>query len=142
MVIVSLFHTIYVVDFFYNEDWYTRTIDISHDHFGWMLAWGDVTFLPCLYTLQTQYLARYPTYLSQTQSLGLLAFGLLGYYIFRSANYERDYVRSNNGECNIWESQQHSSDVSIRPAMEKHITACSLLPVGGAKQDTQTILPI
>lgn len=102
MIIVSMFHLIYVVDFFYNEDWYTRTIDISHDHFGFMLAWGDTTFLPCLYTLQTQYLARYPTYLSRTQSLAILAFGLTGYFIFRSANYQRDYVRARDGKCNLW----------------------------------------
>lgn len=102
MIIVSMFHLIYVVDFFYNEDWYTRTIDISHDHFGFMLAWGDTTFLPCLYTLQTQYLARYPTYLTRTQSLALLAFGLTGYAIFRSANYQRDYVRARDGKCQLW----------------------------------------
>lgn len=34
MLIVIVLQTIYVVDFFVNEDWYTRTIDISHDHFG------------------------------------------------------------------------------------------------------------
>lgn len=31
---VIALQTIYVVDFFINENWYTRTIDISHDHFG------------------------------------------------------------------------------------------------------------
>ncbi|KAF7846202.1 hypothetical protein BT93_L4869 [Corymbia citriodora subsp. variegata] len=102
MMIVTLFHTIYVVDFFYNEDWYTRTIDISHDHFGFMLAWGDTTFLPTFYTLQTQYLARYPTYLTRTQSLAILAFGLSGYFIFRSANFQRDHVRAHDGNTNLW----------------------------------------
>lgn len=102
MIIVSMFHLIYVVDFFYNEDWYTRTIDISHDHFGFMLAWGDTTFLPCLYTLQVQFLARYPTYLTRTQSIALLAIGLTGYGIFRSANFQRDHVRARDGKCQIW----------------------------------------
>jgi len=36
------FQAIYVVDFFANEDWYLRTIDICHDHFGFYLAWGDL----------------------------------------------------------------------------------------------------
>lgn len=102
MMIVTLFHTIYVVDFFYNEDWYTRTIDISHDHFGFMLAWGDTTFLPTFYTLQVQYLARYPTYLTRTQSLAILAFGLSGYFIFRSANFQRDHVRAHDGNTTLW----------------------------------------
>lgn len=41
MIIVNALHMLYVVDFFYNEDWYLRTIDIAHDHFGFYLAWGD-----------------------------------------------------------------------------------------------------
>jgi hypothetical protein len=35
---------------------YLRTIDIAHDHFGFYLAWGDVVWLPFMYTLQSQYL--------------------------------------------------------------------------------------
>lgn len=100
--LVTVFHIIYVVDLFYNEDWYTRTIDISHDHFGFMLAWGDTTFLPTLYTIQAQYLARHPTHLSRTQALAILAFGVAGYLMFRSANYQRDYVRNHDGNVNIW----------------------------------------
>jgi hypothetical protein len=46
MLLVSFFHFLYVLDFFYNEDWYLRTIDITHDHFGFTLAWGDTAFLP------------------------------------------------------------------------------------------------
>lgn len=43
---------IYVLDFFWNEAWYLKTIDICHDHFGWYLGWGDCVWLPYLYTLQ------------------------------------------------------------------------------------------
>jgi 7-dehydrocholesterol reductase len=46
MLLVNFFHFVYVLDFFYNEDWYLRTIDISHDHFGWTLSWGDMCLLP------------------------------------------------------------------------------------------------
>ncbi|CAK1367642.1 7-dehydrocholesterol reductase [Cercospora beticola] len=102
MIVLNILQAIYVVDFFCNESWYTRTIDISHDHFGFMLAWGDATFLPTFYTLQAQYMARYPTHLSEGQAIGILALGLLGYYIFRSANWQRDYVRSKKDEARIW----------------------------------------
>lgn len=102
MMLVILFHSIYVVDFFYNEDWYTRTLDISHDHFGFLLAWGDTTFLPTMYTLQAQYLARYPTHLSTMQTLALLALDIGGYAMFRSANHQRDIVRGNDGNVKIW----------------------------------------
>lgn len=45
---------IYVLDFFWNETWYLKTIDICHDHFGWYLGWGDCVWLPYLYTLQVR----------------------------------------------------------------------------------------
>ena len=35
MLLVDLFHFIYVLDFFFNEDWYLRTIDMTHDHYGY-----------------------------------------------------------------------------------------------------------
>ncbi|PNI12679.1 DHCR7 isoform 11, partial [Pan troglodytes] len=52
MVLVNVLQAIYVIDFFWNETWYLKTIDICHDHFGWYLGWGDCVWLPYLYTLQ------------------------------------------------------------------------------------------
>jgi len=50
--LVNVLQAVYVVDFFWNEAWYLKTIDICHEHFGWMLAWGDLVWLPFMYTLQ------------------------------------------------------------------------------------------
>ncbi|KXT07145.1 hypothetical protein AC578_2352 [Pseudocercospora eumusae] len=102
MLIVLILHATYVVDFYVNEDWYLRTIDISHDHFGFMLSWGDSTFLPSFYTLQAQYLARYPTHLTRLQAAAILGVGFLGYAMFRSANFQRDHVRAKKGDARIW----------------------------------------
>ncbi|KAK4631295.1 7-dehydrocholesterol reductase [Fulvia fulva] len=102
MWIVLVLQAVYTVDFFWHEDWYTRTIDISHDHFGFMLAWGDTTFLPTFYTLQAQYLARYPTHLTLIQSAAIMALGVTSYIIFRQANSQRDYVRRHNGNAKLW----------------------------------------
>jgi 7-dehydrocholesterol reductase len=60
MMLVTWLHAVYVVDFFYNENWYLRTIDIAHDHFGFYLAWGDSAWLPVMYTLQAVYLVYNP----------------------------------------------------------------------------------
>ncbi|MCA9750203.1 MAG: hypothetical protein KC414_13930 [Romboutsia sp.] len=94
MILVNLLQLLYVVDFFYNEDWYLRTIDIAHDHFGWMLSWGDLVWLPFMYTLQAQYLAYYPDNMSNINSLLVCILGLLGYVIFRLANYQKDTFRN------------------------------------------------
>ena len=102
MWIVMLLHFIYVLDFFVNEDWYLRTIDMCHDHFGYYLGWGCVAAVPSVYTIQCQYLARYPVTLSTTRATIVLILGLGGYAIFRSANNQKSLVRSSNGRCKIW----------------------------------------
>lgn len=43
MVLVNVLQAIYVLDFFWNETWYLKTIDICHDHFGWYLGWGTAS---------------------------------------------------------------------------------------------------
>ncbi|KAJ3192963.1 7-dehydrocholesterol reductase [Entophlyctis luteolus] len=102
MWLLMVLHAIYVVDFFYNEDWYLRTIDICHDHFGFYLAWGDSVWLPFMYTLQSHYLVRNPVDLSTPYFLLVTALGLFGYYIFRSVNNQKNLVRKTNGKCKIW----------------------------------------
>lgn len=77
-------------------------MDICHDHFGFYLAWGSVVWLPTTYTLQSQYLARHPVQLSSQSATILLLVGLGGYWLFRSANHQKNLVRRTNGQCEIW----------------------------------------
>ncbi|KAI0244326.1 hypothetical protein L0F63_004681 [Massospora cicadina] len=102
MVILNFLHAIYVMDFFYYEDWYLRTIDIAHDHFGFYLAWGDSVWLPFMYTLQAQYLYLNPIDLSPLFSAFIVTLGLAGYYVFRQVNNQKDLVRKKRGDVNIW----------------------------------------
>lgn len=102
ILVTTLLHTIYVIDFFINEDWYLRTIDICHDHFGFYLAWGSFVWLPGVYTLQTQYLARNPVELSTLYALTILGTGVSGYVLFRSVNHQKDLVRRTKGDCMLW----------------------------------------
>ncbi|CAG8603780.1 5168_t:CDS:2 [Acaulospora morrowiae] len=102
MILLNFLHAVYVLDFFYNEDWYLRTIDIAHDHFGFYLAWGDTVWLPWMYTIQSHYLLRNPIDLSIPYFLFVLTIGLSGYYIFRAVNYQKDIVRRTDGKCLIW----------------------------------------
>ncbi|MED6294678.1 7-dehydrocholesterol reductase, partial [Characodon lateralis] len=102
MILVNVLQGIYVLDFFWNEAWYLKTIDICHDHFGWYLGWGDCVWLPYLYTLQGLYLVYHPVQLSDTHALAVLLLGLIGYYIFRSTNHQKDLFRRTEGSCSIW----------------------------------------
>ncbi|KAL2866100.1 ergosterol biosynthesis ERG4/ERG24 family-domain-containing protein [Aspergillus lucknowensis] len=102
MVVAIALHTIYTVDFFINEDWYLSTIDISHDHFGFSLAWGPAAWLPMVYTCQTQFLASHAVDLPYWCSAAIFLIGLAGYAIFRSANHQKYLVRQTNSDCTIW----------------------------------------
>ena len=105
MILLNILHAAYVLDFFCNESWYLRTIDIAHDHFGFYLAWGDSAWLPFMYTLQGCYLARHPGRLPWWAFVAILCLGFIGYFIFRSVNHQKDYFRvemKTNGKCVIW----------------------------------------
>lgn len=105
MILVNVLHAMYVVDFFYKEDWYLRTMDIAHDHFGFYLAWGDLTWLPFMYTIQCYYLVYNPVQLTSLAAVAVALLGLAGYVIFRSVNSQKDRFRidmQKNGKSMIW----------------------------------------
>ncbi|KAK0373421.1 ergosterol biosynthesis ERG4/ERG24 family protein [Colletotrichum limetticola] len=102
IVLVTILHAVYVLDFFVNESWYLRTIDIAHDHFGFYLAWGSFVWLPSMYTIQTQFLGLYPTRTSTFHQVIIFSIGVAGYIIFRAVNSQKDRVRRSNGDCSIW----------------------------------------
>lgn len=102
MILVNVLQGLYVLDFFWNENWYLKTIDIAHDHFGWYLCWGDCVWLPFMYTLQSVYLSSNPIILEPRYFNCILFLGIFGYIIFRWSNSQKDYFRRNNGFCKIW----------------------------------------
>nr|RBQ89682.1 hypothetical protein FVER53263_13662 [Fusarium verticillioides] len=102
LILVTALQTIYVVDFFVNESWYLRTIDVKFDHYGFYLSWGCFCFLPTTYTIQGQYLGRYPSSASTPYLAFFFALGVAGYIIFRSVNHQKEIVRRTGGKCTIW----------------------------------------
>ena len=69
-------------------------MDITTDGFGFMLAIGDLAWVPFTYTLQARYLAFNPVRLSTLHIAAILATEATGYYIFRASNWEKDSFRS------------------------------------------------
>ena len=92
---------LYVLDALYMEPAMLTTMDITTDGFGFMLAFGDLAWLPFIYSLQARYLAVYPLQLGYTGILGVLAVQGFGYYIFRSSNNEKNRFRTNPNDPQI-----------------------------------------
>ncbi|CEP11383.1 hypothetical protein [Parasitella parasitica] len=93
MALVLVFQAWYVVDALINESSILTTMDITTDGFGFMLAFGNLCWVPMMYSLQARYLADNPIDLSIPHLVAIVVLQFVGYYIFRSANSQKDAFR-------------------------------------------------
>ena len=84
---------IYVLDYFWNEEKMLTTWDIISEEFGYMLVFGDYVFIPFVFSIQCHYLLGYPDYESPIAALPVVLFYLLGYYIFRTSNSQKNQFK-------------------------------------------------
>jgi delta14-sterol reductase len=95
IVLVTVMQSIYILDGLYMEPAILTTMDITQDGFGFMLAFGDLAWLPFLYSTQARYLATHPVHLGVV-GLAILAGPLLvGFSIFRLSNSQKNSFRTN-----------------------------------------------
>lgn len=93
MALVTLLQGIYVWDSLYNEQAILSTMDITTDGFGFMLAFGDLAWVPFTYGLQARYLVDHDPGLPWWMLSGIAVCGVGGYCIFRASNSEKDQFR-------------------------------------------------
>jgi hypothetical protein len=101
MWLVLAFQTWYVADALYNEPALFTTMDITTDGFGFMLAIGDLSWVPFVYSLQARYLAFHPVELGPLWTVAILVTNLIGFYIFRDANGEKNDFRNGKNPKNL-----------------------------------------
>lgn len=118
MVLVVVFHSWYVIDALYNEvssfllssphptlcasadrasslhqSAILSTMDITSDGFGFMLSVGDLVWVPFTYSYQARYLSIFPNDLGLVATLAIIVVQLVGYWIFRASNGEKNEFR-------------------------------------------------
>mmetsp|Transcript_30161 Transcript_30161/g.39733 ORF Transcript_30161/g.39733 Transcript_30161/m.39733 type:complete len:486 (+) Transcript_30161:53-1510(+) len=93
MILINLFQAFYVWDSLYMERAILTTMDITTDGFGFMLAFGDLAWVPFTYSLQARYLVDHDPGLSHVALAGITCLHFLGYAIFRGANSQKDAFR-------------------------------------------------
>ncbi|XP_056219380.1 delta(14)-sterol reductase LBR isoform X1 [Seriola aureovittata] len=101
MILVNIFQLLYVVDGLWNEEAILTTMDLMHDGFGFMLAFGDLVWVPFTYTMQAYYLVNHPNPLSLPAVTAILMLKLVGFYIFRKSNSEKNAFRRNPSDPNL-----------------------------------------
>ncbi|EIW65735.1 hypothetical protein TREMEDRAFT_41207 [Tremella mesenterica DSM 1558] len=101
MWLVLVFEGWYAADCLISEASILGQMDITTDGFGFMLAFGDLTWVPFTYGLQARYLAFTPVHLGWARSAGIIALEVIGQYIFRVANNEKDQFRKGKNPKNL-----------------------------------------
>ncbi|KAF8071825.1 ERG4/ERG24 ergosterol biosynthesis protein [Lyophyllum atratum] len=101
MWLVLAFQIWYVADGLYNETAIFTTMDITTDGFGFMLAVGDLAWVPFTYSLQARYLAFKHVELGPVWTAVIVMVNITGYYIFRDANGEKNDFRNGKNPKNL-----------------------------------------
>lgn len=95
MTLVCAFQFFYVADYFFNERAILSTWDIRHERFGFMLCWGDLVWVPFMYSLQAFYMVAHPREMPAWALTGIALLNMTGYAIFRGANIQKHRFREN-----------------------------------------------
>lgn len=101
ILLIAIFQSGYVIDGLLLEKGNLTMMDITTDGFGFMLCFGDLTWVPFTYTLQAKYLASHPVYLHPAALLFCTLLVVVGYLIFRGANTEKNRFRSNPSDPRV-----------------------------------------
>ncbi|KAG6037515.1 Delta(14)-sterol reductase [Claviceps citrina] len=101
IVCITVVQAVYIVDSWWFEPAILTTMDITTDGFGTMLAFGDLVWVPFIYSLQTRYLSVHPVSLGPAGLAGAVALIALGFFIFRSANSQKNTFRTNPKDAQV-----------------------------------------
>lgn len=110
MMLVCLFQTWYILDALLFEDAILTTMDVVHDGFGFMLAFGDLCWVPFTYSMQARFLVDYPTTLSPLSATFIILLNTIGYCMFRGANSQKDRFRRDPNHASV----QHLKTMSTQ----------------------------
>jgi len=101
MVLLNLFHAIYVWDSMFMEKCILTTMDITTDGFGFMLVFGDLAWVPFTYNHPAKFLVHHDPRLSKPVLVGILALYCLGFAVFRLSNRQKDIFRNDPGDKRV-----------------------------------------
>jgi 7-dehydrocholesterol reductase len=102
MVVAVALQLIYIGKFFFWETGYLRSLDIMHDRAGFMICWGCLVWLPCVYVSPTLYLVHHPNDLGTFWATAIFLVGTASIMVNFLADRQRQQIRAKNGACLIW----------------------------------------
>ncbi|WYZ45073.1 hypothetical protein EsH8_VIII_000389 [Colletotrichum jinshuiense] len=94
IIFVTAVQSYYVLEGQYAEAGLLGMMDITTDGLGFMLSFGDIVWVPFLYSTQCRYLSVYPVHLGWTGLAAVSVIFALGVYIFRASNAQKNAFRT------------------------------------------------
>lgn len=92
---ITAVQSYYVLEGQYSESGILGMMDIITDGLGFMLTFGDIVWVPFLYSTQCRYLSVYPVQMGWVNLALVTAVFITGVSIFRLANSEKFAFRTN-----------------------------------------------
>lgn len=93
-------------------------MDITTDGFGFMLAVGDLAWVPFTYSVQARYLAFNPVELGPIWTAVIVIVNLTGYWIFRDSNGEKNDFRNGKNPKSAPVSSDFCTTLMVRLRFE------------------------
>jgi protein-S-isoprenylcysteine O-methyltransferase Ste14 len=94
MILVVAMQFWYILDYYLNEPAILTTMDIAYENFGFMLAFGDLVWVPFTYSLQALFLINHLHDIPVWGIALIVAVNFAGYYIFRNVNLQKHRFRT------------------------------------------------
>ena len=102
MALVCFGQALYVLDYYAHEPAILTTMDIKHENFGYMLAFGDLVWVPMTYCLQAWWVYTQEPVVPWWGAVLLVAGNLAGLAIFRGVNNQKNRFRRDPEGARIW----------------------------------------
>ncbi|KAI1452044.1 ERG4/ERG24 ergosterol biosynthesis protein [Annulohypoxylon moriforme] len=101
IVFITIVQAVYVIDGIFMEPAILTTIDIINDGFGFMLSFGDLVWVPFIYSQQTRYLSTHPVILGWLGTTAMSVILITGFSIFRLSNAQKNTFRTNPNDPRV-----------------------------------------
>ncbi|KAF2675068.1 putative C-14 sterol reductase [Microthyrium microscopicum] len=101
IVFIAAVQSYYVLEGQYSEAGILGMMDMTTDGLGFMLTFGDIVWVPFLYSTQTRYISTYPVQLGWTGLAAVTAVFAVGVSIFRASNSQKYTFRTNPNDPSV-----------------------------------------
>jgi len=101
MMLFLAFWWFYLFFHYIKEEFMLYTWDIIAENFGFMLIWGDLVYLPFLYSISAWYMIDAKP-LTSIQLYGIVTLFVVGHYVLRVSNIQKFQFKLKIADPNNW----------------------------------------